>query len=739
MNNKKIKEIIKFSLRKNIQNKWFAILNCLLFAIIVATLNFSNIKNYFEDRNINLFYDEIKINYIDNENLIGTSLEEAFLNSDNIEVVKIKENNFNVDNIDNNIIVEIFSSSENILEVKIISKESISNDIYDKIVEPLNEARKEIFSKQKNIDKTELEKLGTGIPVERLMLGVDSENAEKKEFIKYISTIIVYMISIFVFSKIANDITHEKVSKSVEYILTSVTAKEYLLAKIMSIVITVLLQAIYLVVYYFIGNLINNLININNFKSFGESSYSFLKNIDIDLIKYIIIVFVYGFLTIILMSIIQATLSSKTTSMQESGNSMMFLLTITMAVYFVTFGLITPYTNMKPWIYIVSCIPLISNYFIPAIIIIGQAKKIQIFISFILLLVSIPISFNICSKIFKNGILDYNQKKNKKSNKNKELSLLEEQEIKLEKSKYKKFGFVVGFSIILYVVLQIFTSFLIEVFLVPIISNLVNEEVINIIIQILVSIIGLGGASLFTSIYITKQDKNNELDKKSYLKLFYVSIFLIGLLQFVLLLIQNVIGVENKVSELVLNINGLDNPLICLLLFIEVAIIPAIFEELFFRKCLIDLSIGFGEKFAVIFSSIIFGVSHFNLIQGVFAFLMGLILGTLYIKTKSMKYNSLLHFLNNGVATIAEILLFNSLVPLTIVFEISILIILVLSGMFFIKELIKTIRSKRKIKWLNGKLIPNNFKYILTDYTVIISVVLVVLMFITTETLLKIM
>ena len=41
----------------------------------------------------------------------------------------------------------------------------------------------------------------------------------------------------------------------------------------------------------------------------------------IDLIKYILILLIYGVLTIILMSIIQATLSSKTTSMQEAGNA----------------------------------------------------------------------------------------------------------------------------------------------------------------------------------------------------------------------------------------------------------------------------------------------------------------------------------------------------------------------------------------------------------------------------------
>lgn len=737
MNKQKIKEIVKFSLRKNIQNKWFVILNCLLFIITVIALNTNNINLFLEEKNINLFNDEIKIEYIDSENLIGNSLEKAFDEYEKIEVLKITENNYTADNIENNIVVEVFSSQENILEAKIISKEGIDNGIYNTIVETLNTIRTEIFSKQNNIKKDELENLEKGTLIERIMLGVDSENSEKKETIEYISTIMMYMISIFIFSKIANDIAQEKASKSIEYVLTSVSAKEYLLAKIISIVLVVLLQGIYLLVYFCIANLINSIINMSYLTDL-ESIPSVLSNIDINLIKYILVVFIYGVLTIVLMSIIQAALSSKTTGMQEAGNSMMFLLTITIAVYILTFVLITPYTNMSWWIYVLSCIPLISNFFIPAIIIIGQATFLQIIVSLVLLILSIPITFNICSKIFKNGVLDYKQSRNKKRKAKKDISLLEEQEIKLEKAKFKKLGFVVGLAVILFIILSIIADFLLELFVVPVISNYVNEAAVNLIFQIIVSGVGLGIASYFVHLYIVKQDKGEAIDKKASRKLFIISLSLIGILQIVLVFIEMWLGIENSASELLLDIDGLNNPLNCVLFLIEIAIMPAIFEELFFRKSLIDLSRNFGEKFAVVFSSLVFAVSHLNFSQAIFAFLMGLVLGTLYVKTKSMKYNCLLHFFNNGYAAIGEILLFNNLELSAYIFEITILVVIAFSVLILIVELLKKIQKRETINWLEGKIIPKNFKYILTDYTVIISIVFIVLLFTTTEIILGI-
>lgn len=83
---------------------------------------------------------------------------------------------------------------------------------------------------------------------------------------------------------------------------------------------------------------------------------------------------------------------------------------------------------------------------------------------------------------------------------------------------------------------------------------------------------------------------------------------------------------------------------------IQVIIIGPIIEELIFRKILLGKLL---EKFsnrpikAIVYSALIFGIVHLNIIQGVAAFGGGIILGLIYYYTKSIKATMFAHILNN--------------------------------------------------------------------------------------------
>ena len=51
MNNKKIREIIKFNIQKNIQNKWFIIFNIITLVVMIFSMNTENIKDFLESKN----------------------------------------------------------------------------------------------------------------------------------------------------------------------------------------------------------------------------------------------------------------------------------------------------------------------------------------------------------------------------------------------------------------------------------------------------------------------------------------------------------------------------------------------------------------------------------------------------------------------------------------------------------------------------------------------------------------
>lgn len=65
---------------------------------------------------------------------------------------------------------------------------------------------------------------------------------------------------------------------------------------------------------------------------------------------------------------------------------------------------------------------------------------------------------------------------------------------------------------------------------------------------------------------------------------------------------------------------------------IGTAIVPAICEEFAMRCCCVQLLRKYGNGFAVLSISIVFGLLHGNVIQFVFAFLVGLILGYITVK-----------------------------------------------------------------------------------------------------------
>lgn len=84
---------------------------------------------------------------------------------------------------------------------------------------------------------------------------------------------------------------------------------------------------------------------------------------------------------------------------------------------------------------------------------------------------------------------------------------------------------------------------------------------------------------------------------------------------------------------------------------ILVAIIPGIFEELLFRGFfLTGLKRKYNSRIAIIISSLLFAVMHFNPHQIVMAFIAGLLLGWIYDQTSSLLLVVIIHTLNNLLA-----------------------------------------------------------------------------------------
>ena len=84
-------------------------------------------------------------------------------------------------------------------------------------------------------------------------------------------------------------------------------------------------------------------------------------------------------------------------------------------------------------------------------------------------------------------------------------------------------------------------------------------------------------------------------------------------------------------------------------LFIAVAVIAPIFEEMLFRGYIFDqLERHFAAVgMTIVASGVLFGLYHLNIFQGVFASVLGIVLGFSYYWTRSIWIPILIHFANN--------------------------------------------------------------------------------------------
>lgn len=89
---------------------------------------------------------------------------------------------------------------------------------------------------------------------------------------------------------------------------------------------------------------------------------------------------------------------------------------------------------------------------------------------------------------------------------------------------------------------------------------------------------------------------------------------------------------------------------------ISTAVVPAISEEYLFRGGVLTELLPFGKTTAILASSFLFGLMHQNPLQFLYTMLMGIIIGYVYVKTKSIWACVLLHFLNNLVSVLEEYL-----------------------------------------------------------------------------------
>lgn len=81
-----------------------------------------------------------------------------------------------------------------------------------------------------------------------------------------------------------------------------------------------------------------------------------------------------------------------------------------------------------------------------------------------------------------------------------------------------------------------------------------------------------------------------------------------------------------------------------------IAVLPAICEEFLHRGLLLHGTKQIGVRKAMLISSLMFGLLHFNINQFFYAFVLGLLMSLVVVITKSIYPSMIIHFTNNAIS-----------------------------------------------------------------------------------------
>ena len=172
----------------------------------------------------------------------------------------------------------------------------------------------------------------------------------------------------------------------------------------------------------------------------------------------------------------------------------------------------------------------------------------------------------------------------------------------------------------------------------------------------------------------------HRMNFRQWLAAFCISYSFMYISNFFGLLLTQIIGVikgspvENVIEEVALDLN----PWVAALCMV---ILAPVFEELLFRRFIIEKTAQYGEGIAIVISALSFGLFHGNLNQFAYAFSLGLFWGFIYVKTRKIKYTIWMHMVMNFMGSVLPLLMMGSADHQNLLFYILFIFLLVISGL----------------------------------------------------------
>ena len=408
--------LTKYSLGKKIKSKWFIVVNIIILLVISALINMDSIIKLFGGD----FNNNEEILVIDNIGVIDTfknvyEINNKYLKSEiNYSIEEYKEGyDSAIEEIKDTdkILIVIDKDETNYITSKLITNSSMDTITYTIISNTLDSLKREEVLKSYNITNEMYEKIESKVEVERIIL--DSENTDDNMLTNLVVTIITmpfFFLTVYLVQMIGAEINEEKSTKSMEIIISNVSAKTHFISKIISSNVFVLIQGALLIIYciigiiirYFVsGSIINSLpVELTTLGSTLSSS-GIMDNIKIALPLMLLLLII----TLFAYSIVSGVLASVTTNMEDYQQIQTPIVLILLAGFYLS-SLASIFKG-SIFIKVASYLPFISSLLAPTMYALGEFSLFDMLISILLMVVTILLLMKYGFRIYKVGILNY--------------------------------------------------------------------------------------------------------------------------------------------------------------------------------------------------------------------------------------------------------------------------------------------------------------------------------------------
>ena len=408
--------LTKYSLGKKIKSKWFIVVNIIILVVISALINMDSIIKLFGGD----FNNNEEILVIDNIGVIDTfknvyEINNKYLKSETKYSIEEYKEGYDsaIEEIKDTdkILIVIDKDETNYITSKLITNSSMDTITYTIISNTLDSVKREEVLKSYNITNEMYEKIESKVEVERIIL--DSENKDDNMLTNLVVTIITmpfFFLTVYLVQMIGAEINEEKSTKSMEIIISNVSAKTHFISKIISSNVFVLIQGALLIIYciigiiirYFVsGSIINSLpVELTTLGSTLSSS-GIMDNIKIALPLMLLLLII----TLFAYSIVSGVLASVTTNMEDYQQIQTPIVLILLAGFYLS-SLASIFKG-SIFIKVASYLPFISSLLAPTMYALGEFSLFDMLISILLMVVTILLLMKYGFRIYKVGILNY--------------------------------------------------------------------------------------------------------------------------------------------------------------------------------------------------------------------------------------------------------------------------------------------------------------------------------------------